>query len=194
MRWISYIKIPVSTLAVFFLFLAGTVLQNCQSVPPDVYDNPLDTLATPPDGEDPLETPALVFFPLETTASVGYRDTVKIFALDVFDLAGTYIEVNYDHDKVELISVTEGDFFQTGLGSVFFFNDDNTTGTLEIYSSFLGGDTVAVLGTGCLAELLFKFNSPGQSALTFSTASYFVDPDNYPIDILGYGEGVINAQ
>jgi len=174
--------------------MSGAVFQNCDTVPPDVYDNPLDTLATPPDGEDPIETPALVFFPDEATVTVGYSVTVEVFALAVEDLAGAYIKISYDQDKLNLLSVAEGDFFESGLGTIFLYDDDNTNGILEINTSYLGDDTVSVIGTGSIADLVFSSKSPGLTTLTYSTECSFVDPDNIPITILGYGEGVINAE
>lgn len=174
--------------------MSGAVFQNCETLPPDVYENPLDTLATPPDGEDPIETPALVFFPDETTVSVGYSVTVQVFALAVEDLAGAYIKINYDQDKLNLLSVAEGDFFESGLGTIFLYDDDNTNGILEIHTSYLGDDTVSVVGTGSIADLVFSSKSAGQTTLTYSTESSFVNPDNISIMILGYGVGVINAE
>ena len=194
MRWTRSVKIPLLPLIVFLLLMSGAVFQNCDTVPPDVYDNPLDTLATPPDGEDPIETPALVFFPDEATVTVGYSVTVEVFALAVEDLAGAYIKISYDQDKLNLLSVAEGDFFESGLGTIFLYDDDNTNGILEINTSYLGDDTVSVIGTGSIADLVFSSKSPGLTTLTYSTECSFVDPDNIPITILGYGEGVINAE
>ena len=194
MRWTRSVKIPLLPLIVFLLLMSGAVFQNCDTVPPDVYDNPLDTLATPPDGEDPIETPALVFFPDEATVTVGYSVTVEVFALAVEDLAGAYIKISYDQDKLNLLSVAEGDFFESGLGTIFISEDDNTNGILEINTSYLGDDTVSVVGTGSIADLVFSSRAAGQTTLIYSTESYFVDPDNIPITILGYGEGVINAE
>ncbi len=194
MRWTRSVKIPSLPLIIFLLCMSGAVFQNCETLPPDVYENPLDTLATPPDGEDPIETPALVFFPDETTVSVGYSVTVQVFALAVEDLAGAYIKINYDQDKLNLLSVAEGDFFESGLGTIFLYDDDNTNGILEIHTSYLGDDTVSVVGTGSIADLVFSSKSAGQTTLTYSTESSFVNPDNISIMILGYGVGVINAE
>lgn len=194
MHWTRSVKTPLFPWVVFLLFLSGAVFQNCETLPPDVYDNPLDTLAIPDDEEDPIETPALVFFPNEATVAVGYSVTVQVFALAVEDLAGAYIKINYDQDKLNLLSVAEGDFFESGLGTIFISEDDATNGILEIHTSYLGDDTVSVVGTGSIADLVFSSKSPGLTTLTYSTESSFVDPDNIPIIILGYGVGVINAE
>ena len=193
MRWTRSVKIPLLP-SVVLLFISVAVFQNCETLPPDVYENPLDTLATPVDGEDPIETPALVFFPDEATVSVGYSVTVQVFALAVEDLAGAYIKIHYDQAKLNLLTVTEGNIFESGLGTIFIDENNIINGTLEIHTSYLGDDTVSVVGTGSIADLVFSSRSAGQTTLTYSTECAFVDPDNIPIAILGYGAGVINAQ
>jgi len=102
--------------------------------------------------------------------------------------------VQYDKNRLSLLSITEGDFFANGLETIFIYEDNSATGILDIYSSFLGSDTVSVNGTGSLADLVFTTLSSGQSILTYSDASTLVDPDNNPISIAGYGQGVIDAQ
>jgi len=176
-----------------FLTLAVGVLETCQKVPPQIYDNPLDTLDT--GGDNPsIETPALVFFPAQSTVNLGFSVTLSVYALEVYDLAGGHILVQYDKNRLSLLSITEGDFFANGLETIFIYEDNSATGILDIYSSFLGSDTVSVNGTGSLADLVFTTLSSGQSILTYSDASTLVDPDNNPISIVGYGQGVIDAQ
>jgi len=169
-------------------------MQNCQTVPPEIYDNPLDTLATPIDGEDPIETPALVFFPADVTVGLGLGATVQVFALEVDDLSGAHIIVEYDENKLNLLSVTEGDFFSGSLETIFIFEDDPSTGFLDIYASYLGSDTIAVNGTGSIADIVFTTVSAGQSLLQYSSSCEFVDPENIPIVIEGFGSGMINAE
>lgn len=183
------------TVLVLLLFLSSlTFFQNCKTVPPEIYDNPLDTLAIPEDGEQPIETPAVVFFPGEVTVGLGLGATVQVFALDVNQLAGTHIIVNYDKNKLNLLSVTEGEFFSESLETIFIYENNPTSGSLDIYASYLGNDTVAVSGTGSIASLVFTTVSAGQSVLTYSANCEFVDAENNPIQINGFREGVINAQ
>lgn len=173
--------------------MAAGLVETCQKVPTQIYDNPLDTLAT--GGEGPsIETPALVFFPAQSSVNLGFSVTLSVYALEVYDFAGGHIIVQYDKNRLSLLSITEGNFFENGLETIFLYDDHPATGTLDIYTSYLGSDTVSVNGTGSLADLVFTTLSAGQSILTYSDASLLVDPDNNPIVIAGFGPGVINAR
>lgn len=186
--------LSISIITFLIIFAGSVFLQNCRTVPPEIYDNPLDTLATPIDGEDPIETPAIVFFPGEVSVGLGLGATVQVFALEVHDLSGAHIIVEYDKNKLNLLSVTEGEFFSESLETVFIYEDNSGNGTLDIYTSYLGRDTVSVSGTGSIADLVFTTVAAGQSILTYSSGSEFVNADNVSISILGFGQGLINAQ
>jgi hypothetical protein len=45
-----------------------------------------------------------------------------------------------------------------------------------------------------MAYLVFQAKTPGVSKVTYSTDSEFADSDDNPIQIRGFGEGVIDAQ
>ncbi len=168
------------------------MFNNCEELPPEEYDNPLDTLGTIDDDEIPIETPALIFFPEEVTVSVGASTTIQVMAFDVDNLAGSYIKILFDENKLNLLSVSEGDLFDSGLGTIFLYKNDG--GTLEIYTSYLGDDTTSVSGTGKIADLIFSTRTTGESTLSFSDECEFVDSDNDSIVILGYSEGMIYAK
>lgn len=160
-------------------------------VPEENYDNPLDEEQQVENG---LDTPALIFFPDNVTVGIGYVAEVQIYGMGLLDLAGTKVVVNYDKTKLSLLNVTEGSFFDSSVRTVFFFENDADNGTVTIYSSYLGGETVSVQGTGTLATLQFSTSLGGQSTIRFSPESEFADPDDNPIGINGFGVGVINAQ
>jgi len=176
-----------------YLLIALTfLLFSCDvTVPPEVYENPLDEEQQEENGVD---TPALVFYPDDVTVNIGYATDVQVFALGLDNLAGAHVIVKYDRTKLELLGVTEGDFFSSAAQTMFISEDDPTTGTLDIYYTYLGGDSTAVNGTGALAILQFATSLGGQSILRYDNSSEFADPDDVPIVIAGYGEGVINAQ
>ena len=52
---------------------------------------------------------------------------------------------------------------------------------------------MSVSGTGSLAEIIFTSLQAGESSLTFDAVCELVDPDDNPIEIKGFGEGVVNA-
>ena len=171
------------------------------SIPTDINDNPLD-----PEEAVLLafETPALVCFPAVQTIPTG-PVTIKLFAMGVTDLSGAYLKVQYNKSKLLYNQTIKGDFFADAQEPIFFYDHNSTEGTITVTTSFLGSDSVAVDGTGSLVEFQFTATSVGMSTLSIvrdstgftasdSTVSELVGPNDLPIEILGYTDGVIIAQ
>ncbi len=172
-------------------FLITCILFVSCEVPTESYDNPLDTETAEEEG---FETPALVFFPDEVSVNLGASVTLEVFAMEVENLAGSHIQLSYDKSKLQLLSLNTGDMFAGASELIFLYEDDPSTGTIDIYTSFLGGDTVAVSGTGSLASLVMTAMTAGQSTVTYTAECELADPDDNPIEIKGFGDGVIDAQ
>ena len=75
-----------------------------------------------------------------------------------------------------------------------FLYDTEVDGVIEIYTSYLGTDSLEVSGTGNLAYLVFQAKTPGVSAVTYSTDSEFADSNDEAIEIKGFGKGVVDAK
>ena len=187
-----------------FRYLPGLCLLffilSC-SIPTEINDNPLD-----PEEAELLafETPALVCFPASQTIPTG-PVTIKLFAMGVTDLSGAYIRVKYNKAKLNYTQTISGDFFADAQDPIFFYEHNSTEGTITVTTSFLGSDSVAVDGTGSLAEFQFTATSVGTSTLsivrdstgftaTDSSICELVGSNDQPIEILGYTDGVIIAQ
>ena len=187
-----------------FRYLPGLCLLffilSC-SIPTEINDNPLD-----PEEAELLafETPALVCFPASQTIPTG-PVTIKLFAMGVTDLSGAYIRVKYNKAKLNYTQTISGDFFADAQDPIFFYEHNSTEGTITVTTSFLGSDSVAVDGTGSLAEFQFTATSVGTSMLsivrdstgftaTDSSICELVGSNDQPIEILGYTDGVIIAQ
>ena len=180
MRWIKPILI-------FSLLLFISCDQG--EVPTKSLDNPLDTEAA---SEKGINTPALVFFPDSASASIGSTVSMEVYVMGVEKLGMAYIKVNYDDSKLSLSTINPGNFLQ-GSQNLFIY-DNNVAGVIDIYTSFLGPDSASVSGTGNMAYLVFQAKTPGVSKVTYSSDSEFADSDDNPIQIRGFGEGVIDAQ
>ena len=180
MRWIKPILI-------FSLLLFISCDQG--EVPTKSLDNPLDTEAA---SEKGINTPALVFFPDSASATIGSTVSMEVYVMGVEKLGMAYIKINYDDSRLSLSTINPGDFLQ-GSQNLFLY-DNSVAGVIDIYTSFLGTDSVEVSGTGNMAYLVFQAKTPGVSKLTYSTDSEFADSDDDPIQIRGFGEGVIDAQ
>ena len=174
-----------------FLILSLLLLFSCGKEIPeeDVFENPLD------EEEMTYETPALTFYPLDISISLGSSQSVDVFVLGVENLAGSYVKLSYDKSKLSVLSFSVGDFFaDAAQAPVFIAENDAENGIVEINTSFLGSDSVSVSGTGSLASIVFQLTTDGQSSLTFDMSCEFVDPDDNAIEIKGFGVGVVNAQ
>ena len=180
----------INRLGILILLPALTFMSCSEELPPeDVFDNPLD------EDEVTYETPALTFYPVDISIALGASQSVDVFVLGIEDLAGSHVKLSYDQTKLSVLSMSVGDFFADALQApVFFAENDAATGTIEINTSFLGSDSVSVSGTGSLASIVFTSTTDGQSSLVFDTSCEFVDPNDNPILIKGFGEGVVNAQ
>ncbi len=162
---------------------------SCE-VPTEVYDNPLDEEVALEDG---IDTPALVFFPDEVTVNAGETFTVSVYALNVEDVAGAYINIDYDKNKLLLMTINPGTFF-SDLQDPIYFTETENSGTIELYTAFLGADLSSVSGTGSFMSIVFSASASGVSSLTYSTDCELADPDDIAIEIKGFGSGVVNAK
>ena len=170
-------------LLIVFLFIA------CE-IPTDTNDNALDIEEAQEAG---METPALVFFPDEINVNTGETFTVSVFALDVENVAGAYIKLDYDQNKLLLMAINPGTFF-SDLQDPLYFTETENSGTIELYTIFLGADSTSVSGTGSFMSIVFSASAGGVSSLTFSTDCELAGPDDNAIEIRGFGDGVVNAQ
>ena len=171
------------------ILLILILLLSCE-VPTEVYENPLDEEASLEEG---IETPALVFFPDEININTGETFTVSVYALDVENVAGAYINLDYDQNKLLLMAINPGTFF-SDLQDPLYFTETENSGTIELYTIFLGTDSTSVSGTGSFMNIVFSASASGTSSLIYSTDCELADPDDNPIEIKGFGEGVVNAQ
>ena len=157
----------------------------------DVFTNPLDPVTAEETG---FETPAVVFFPATATTSVGGGVTLDIHAMEVDSIAGSHIQVSYNKAKLTLLSLSQGSFYDGAPEMLFYYEDDTNVGLIDIYSGFLGVDSASVSGTGQLASMVFTTISAGVSTVSFTVLSEFVDPQDNPIEIMGYGVSEVVAE
>jgi len=167
------------TLLIFLLLMA------CD-VPTEDYNNPLDL-------EVGMATPALVIFPNEVNVNIEETFTVNVYALDVENVAGAYIKLDYDQNKLLLMTINPGTFF-SDLQDPIYFTETENSGTIELYTAFLGADSSSVSGTGSFMSIVFSASAGGVSSLTYSPDCELADPDDNPIEIKDFGFGVVNAQ
>ena len=184
-------KLPL-LLLLLLLPLLLLLSVSCEvEVPTQVFENPLDVKAAEEQG---VETPALVFFKDSISVNVGATVSIQVFALEVANVGGAHIQISYDNTKLSFSSVSSGDFLKGASQPLFVYDDDAASGTLDIYTTYLGTDSMSVSGTGSLASLVISTTASGQSTLKYTSDCEVVDPDDNPVVIKGYGEGIIDAK
>lgn len=183
MRWIKYRS---------FLLAGLFCLFSCDlDMPEEAYDNPLDLDINLTQGISP---PALIFNPSVTNTTSGSNVTIQVFALEVNEVAGVHIQVQYSKNKLSVSSVSPGEFLQEGAQDpIFWYDNDAISGLLDIYCTYLGDDT-NVSGTGPVAYIIFTTTAPGQGFLQYTNECELVDKDDVEIQLNGLGQGVVNAQ
>ena len=171
-------------------FISILLVLGCE-IPDQVYNDPLDLDYNASKGILP---PALIFTPYQVNASSGSNTTLQVHALEVSDVAGAHIQIKYDQTKINVSSVSQGDWLVDGGQNPIFFSENNeATGLLDIYYSVLG-DSEKLSGSGAIAYVVFTINAPGQITVEITDVTKIVDKDNQKIQLNGLGEVVINAQ
>jgi hypothetical protein len=166
-----------------YIIAIGFAFISCEILEP-VYDNTLDL--------DNNAPPALLFTPETSTTTLGGSAAVMLYALEVENIAGVRARIQYDAAKLIVSTVSAGSFF-TGSQAPVFIYDDNGSGTLDIYSFYMGSDRIKT-GTGDIALIVFSTKLPGNASIELTTESELLDQNGELIPIQSFGRGVISAQ
>ena len=138
--------------------------------------------------------PSLLFYPRKHEAFSGEKVTFQIMAEEVIGLSGAEFLVNYDPTRVQIESVTQGEFFQNGTQSIFHIDHNTTQGSFFILTAILDAETPSVDGTGVLAEVIVELLQRGTANLSFGSTNKFRDPDNIEIAIREKIGGIVIAK
>jgi hypothetical protein len=144
--------------------------------------------------EEVIEPPALVFAPDSVSVTSGNAVTVNAFVMGADSLMGAHLQIEYDNSLVSFTTVTIGNFSAVALNLSSWLKMTVTTGCWMFMSPLEGGSSLSVSGNGNIANITFSTLAVGKTVLTFTSASELADPDDNPIQIKGYGEGVIDAK
>ena len=174
------------TILFVFLFLG---CQDDVTGLDEVLVNPLD------ETQVDYETPAFVFYPNQFDVSLSSSFQAEVFAMGVENLRGVNVVIQYDQNKLNLVNVNNGEMASgTGGSKPMIFVDTDTPGQAEIVAVYISSDSASVSGNIKIAEMVFTAKSTGSSTLDFTSECEMLDPDDNPIQINGYGNGVVNAQ
>ena len=140
---------------------------------------------------DAVAGPALMFYPRRHFAQAGETVTFQILAEEVTNLMMSEIHLEYDPAMLEIMSVSQGGFFQNGQNSIFLYEISTEAGAVQINTTLLDGDAPAVSGTGDLAEIQVKLLQAGSATLSFNGSDAFIGPENNDITILEKINGLV---
>jgi Cohesin domain/Dockerin type I domain len=120
--------------------------------------------------------------PSAVATPAGQLVNLDIHVDSVTDLYGWNFDINFDPSILQAISVTEGDFLDSG-GSTFFIpgDIDNVGGDISFNADSLESAVPGVTGSGGLAEVQFMAIAPGMSPVDLVNLS-LLDSQLNPID------------
>jgi hypothetical protein len=140
---------------------------------------------------DAVAGPALMFYPRRHFAEQNETVTFQILVEEVTDLMASEIYLEYAPSRLEIISISQGSFFQNGQNSIFLYEINSTAGAVQINTTLLDGDSPVVSGTGDLVELQVKLLVSDSATLNFNGSNFFRGPDNNDITIFEKVNGLV---
>ena len=143
---------------------------------------------------DAVGGPSLMFYPRRHFAQAGETVTFQIKAEEVTNLMMSEIHLEYDPAMLEIMSISQGSFFQNGQNSIFLYEINAEIGAVQINTTLLDGDSPSVSGTGDLAEIQVKLLQSGSATVNFNGSDAFIDPENNDITILEKINGLVVAE
>ena len=155
-------------------------------------DYPMDNWIDVPLQE--LEPPAVFFNPHEINVSVGDTFAVNLYVLQVDNVAGVHLRVQYLRENLQFLDMELGELFIDAFDTLFFW-DSTEASYLDVYSLYLATDEYTYSsGTASIATAYFRARDPGGSDLIYlRPQTRMVTPDNQPITIKSYGKAIINV-
>ena len=140
---------------------------------------------------DAVVGPALMFYPRRYFVQSSETVTFKIMAEEVTNLMMSEIHLEYDPSMLEIMSISQGSFFQNGQNSIFLYEINTEAGAVQINTTLLDGDTPSVNGTGDLAEIQVRLLQSGSATVSFNGSDAFIDSENNDITILEKINGLV---
>ena len=151
----------------------------------EILDNPLD------ENQVDYEVPAFVFYPKEFDVNLGTSFQVDIYAMGAENLRGVNVVLEYNSNKLSLQNINNGGL--AAGSNPIFFEDSDGQGQVEIVAVYMNQDSISVNGNIKVAELVFNATSIGSSTIDFLPECEMLDPDDNPIEIKGFAQGIVNA-
>ena len=163
-----------------------TVTLSC-----DDSDYPMDNWVDIP--LQTMEPPAVFFNPHEINVTVGDTFAINLYALEVENVAGIQLRIQYLRENLDFLDMDVGELFIDGYDTLFFW-DSTEAAYLDVYSFYLASEYTYSSGTASIATAHFRARDSGESDLIYlRPQTRMVTPDNQPIIIKSYGKASIKV-
>jgi len=140
-----------------------------------------------------LEPPAVFFNPHEINVSVGDTFAINLYVLQVDNVAGVHLRVQYVREDLQFLDMELGELFIDAYDTLFFW-DSTEDGFLDVYSFYLANEYTYSSGTASIATAHFRARESGNSDLIYlRPETRMVTPDNESIIINSYGNATIKV-
>jgi len=126
---------------------------------------------------DAIQGPALRFYPRHVAVSVNEVFTIEVYAEEVSDMAGVYLEIPMNPAGLEYVShlvYTIGDaFLAKGSDNVLSVEETDESQLLKISLARISGSAPEVSGTGALVQMIYRFTGTENTQIDFSIECQF---------------------
>ena len=154
-------------------------------------DYPMDNWIDVPLQE--LEPPAVFFNPHEINVSVGDTFAINLYVLQVDNVAGVHLHVQYAPENLQLLDIEVGELFIDAYDTLFLW-DSTEASHLDVYSFYLADEYTYSSGTASIATAYFRAkNSLDSEIIYLQPWTRMVTPNNEPIIIKSYGKATIRV-
>lgn len=127
--------------------------------------------------------PSLLFFPRKSVQNIGETVTLKIYAEEVYELAGSGFTLDYDPARLRVDAVRQGNIFANPSTPIFLDEHDTESGHILISTATWDGGGTTFSGTGTIMEIDVVLLSGGITLIEFDGTEVFRDRDNNEIII-----------
>ena len=154
-------------------------------------DYPMDNWIDVPLQE--LDPPAVFFNPHEINVSVGDTFAVTLYVLQVDNVAGVHLRVQYLRQSLQFLDMEVGELFIDAFDTLFFW-DSTEASYLDVYSFYLADESTYSSGTRSIATAYFRAKNSLDSELIYlRPETRMVTPDKEQIIINSYGNATIKV-
>ena len=116
-------------------------------------DYPMDNWIDVPLQE--MEPPAVFFNPHEINVSVGDTFAVNLYVLQVDNVAGVHLRVQYYPERLQFLDMELGELFIDAYDTLFFW-DSTEASYLDVYSFYFADEYTYSSGTASIATAYFR--------------------------------------